>query len=80
MIAKINELEEMYQLEQENKLLREALTNSTIALDDWIRTFASELCHEKHVQESYERINQGGGTLYYIAVLQEANRNALKPK
>lgn len=80
MTAQTNELEELYLLEQENKLLHEALTNSTIALDDWLRTFASELCHKKHVQESYARINQNGGTLHYIAVLQQANRNALKFK
>lgn len=80
MTAKTNELEEMYQLEKENKLLRKALTNSTIALDDWLRTFASELCYEKHVQESYARISQNGGTLAYIADLQQANRNVLKPK
>jgi len=80
VIAKTNELEEMYQLEKENKLLREALTNSTIALDDWLRTYAWDLCKEEHVEESRKRIQLGGGTLYYIAVLQEANRNALKFK
>lgn len=80
MTSRTNELEELYRLEKENKLLHEALTNSTIALDDWLRTYAYDLCKKEHVQESYERISQNGGTLYYIACLQEANRNALKPK
>lgn len=80
MTAKTNELEEMYRLEKENKLLRTALTNSTIALDDWLRTFAYDLCRKEHVKESYARISQNGGTLAYIADLQQANRNALKPK
>ncbi len=80
MSAKTNQLEEMYQLEKENKLLRTALTNSTIALDDWLRTYAYDLCKKEHVEESYERIRQKGGTLYYIAILQEENRKALKPK
>lgn len=80
MTAKTNELEEMYRLEKENKLLRKALTNSTIALDDWLRTFAYDLCKEEHVKESFDRISQNGGTLAYLADLQQENRNALKPK
>ena len=80
MTARTNELEDLYRLEQENKLLRKALTNSTIALDDWIHTFAAELCHEKHVKEAHDRINKNGGTLAYVADLQQASRQALKFK
>jgi hypothetical protein len=40
------------------------------ALDDWLHTYASEFCDEKHVIESMKRIEENGGTLSYIAQLR----------
>jgi len=57
--------------------LRVALKRSVVGLDDWINTFASELCNEKRVAEAYDRIN-AVGTLMYVAKIQEANREVLK--
>jgi hypothetical protein len=54
-----------------------ALRASIVALADWTRTYASELCHDADVQESLARISDSGGTLAYIACLQQANRAAL---
>ena len=57
--------------------MRDALRASMIALDDWLNTYASEFCDEERVKEAGERIMSGGGTLAYIADLQERNRRAL---
>lgn len=56
---------------------RQLLKEASEALDDWLHTFASELCDEKKVQESYDRIHAGGGTLYYIASLNQRIKQAL---
>ncbi len=57
--------------------LREALETSRIALNDWVVTYASDMCAEKDVKESWVRIGKHGGTLAYIAGVQEANTAAL---
>lgn len=59
------------------KNLREALLRSNDALDDWVRTYAAELCGDKYVEESRKRIREGGGTLAYIADVKEGNKKAL---
>ena len=49
------------------------------ALDDWIRTYASEQCDEKSVHESLRRLDANGGTLAYVANLN-ADARALLAK
>jgi len=49
-----------------------------VALDDWINTYASEMCDKARVEEAWKRIKDEGGTLAYIADVQERNRKALK--
>lgn len=56
--------------------LREALQRSIVAIDDWLNTYASDLCDPKHVEEAENRIGEYG-TLAYIANVQEQNRAAL---
>lgn len=55
-----------------------ALDESRIAIDDWLNTYASELCGEARVEAAHKRISDNGGTLAYIASIQEQNRAALK--
>ena len=57
--------------------LRKALDRSRIAIDDWLNTYASEFCDEARVAEAGKRIMDSGGTLAYIADIQEQNREAL---
>lgn len=57
--------------------LCEALAQNVTALDDWLHTYAHELCEPHHVRESAQRILTNGGTLSYIAELQRINREAL---
>ena len=56
--------------------LREALASSMTAIDDWLHTYAAELCHQSDVDASARRIGQFG-TLAYIARVQDGNRAAL---
>lgn len=37
------------------------------AMNDWLHQYASELCDDDRVRETYKRINESGGTLTYIA-------------
>ena len=60
--------------------LEGALQASRIGLDDWLNQYASELCDEERVKEARERIADNGGTLAYIAQLQDQNRRALQGK
>lgn len=61
---------------------RGALELSVLAIDDWLHTYADDLCNENDVARSRSRIQSRGGTLAYIAEVQQANRKALgiKPK
>lgn len=58
-------------------LVRQALEDSILSIDDWLNTYASEMCDQARVKEARERIREAGGTLAYIADIQEANRRAL---
>lgn len=60
------------------KELREALIRSKIAIDDWFNTYAPEFCDEMRVAEARARIRKHGGTLAYVADIQEQNKEALK--
>ena len=62
------------------RALRAALRRSMVALDDWINTYASEMCDKARVEEAWKRIKDEGGTLAYIADVQELNRKALKAR
>lgn len=59
-----------------NAGLRQALERSVVAIDDWLNTYAPDLCHEDRVKEAAFRISEHG-TLWYIASVQEQNRAAL---
>lgn len=61
-------------------VLEAALTRSRIALDDWLNTYAADLCAPDRVKEAWDRIGLEGGTLAYIAFVQEQNRDALGPQ
>ena len=54
-----------------------ALSESIIAIDDWLNTYAFDLCSEERVKEAHDRIMREGGTLAYIAEIQQRNRKAL---
>jgi hypothetical protein len=69
-------LDAFKELEAENERLRNAVRDSWIALDDWLHTYAPECCRDEDVVHSRARIAEGG-TLYYIATVQERNRAAL---
>jgi len=64
-------------LEAERDRLREAAQTASVALDDWIHSYAPEECGEPYVTETYKRIRNGGGTLAYIAEVQSELRTAL---
>lgn len=57
--------------------LRAALERQTVALDDWLNTYAPEFCNKGRVREADVRIHAHGGTLAYIADVQEQARAAL---
>lgn len=69
---------ELEKVTQENADLCDALQDSSTALDDWLNTYAAELCNEEQVERAFNRIVKNGGTLAYIAQLQETNRKLLK--
>ena len=62
----------------ENARLRAALKDSVVAIDDWLNTYAHDMCDEDRVKEACDRIAAHGGTLAYIARLQQTNRAILK--
>lgn len=62
---------------QENERLRAALDRSMIAIDDWLNTYAPDLCDEARLAETETRIAEMG-TLAYIAEVQQQNRAALE--
>lgn len=74
------EQQELLRLRARVGELEEALQASRIGLDDWLNQYASELCDEERVKEARERIADNGGTLAYIAQLQDQNRRALEGK
>ncbi len=59
------------------KNLRKALRRSNAALDDWVRSYAPDFVGQEHLDETRERIQEGGGTLAYIADVKEGNQEAL---
>jgi hypothetical protein len=64
-------------ISERERALQRALARSVTALDDWINTYASEFCDADRVAAAGKRIMDQGGTLAYIADIQEENRKAL---
>ena len=56
---------------------RKLLERVVLALDDWLNCYAADQCDEQRVAEARSRIREAGGTLAYIADLQEAGRAAI---
>lgn len=52
-----------------------ALDTSRVAIDDWLNTYAHDMCDEKRFKEARDRIYKNGGTIAYIARIQEHNRS-----
>lgn len=52
-----------------------ALDTSRVAIDDWLNTYAHDMCDEERVKEARDRIYKNGGTIAYIARIQEHNRS-----
>lgn len=64
-------------LQQHADALAEALEATKTALDDWMNTYASELCDEQNAMTAKQRIRDNGGTLAYIAMLRRQAQAAL---
>lgn len=62
---------------EEINALRDALTISIQALNDWTATYASEQCSDEMVESAYNRIAQYG-TIAYIADVVKQNHDALR--
>lgn len=58
--------------------LRSALLVSTTALDDLLNCYAEDYCNKERVKEAKTRIAEAGGTVAYIADVQQQNREALR--
>lgn len=55
-----------------------AVRRASQALDDWIATWASDMCREVDVQAARNRIRQSGGTLGYVCDVRMPLDAALK--
>lgn len=69
---------QLAELAAENEQLKEAMERSIVAIDDWLHQYASDMCLEDHVKATGRRIFENGGTLAYIADVQEKNRVAIR--
>ena len=69
--------EDNIRLERERDAARKALRKASVALDDWLNTYAAEFCDDGRVKEAYDRINENGGTIAYIADLRQEIRAIL---
>lgn len=58
--------------------LRAALLASIVAIDDWLHCYAPEMCGAEYVKATTARLRESGGTLAYIADVQQANRAAVE--
>jgi len=58
------------QMDIERAELVKTLDEVRVALNDWVRSYAPEHCNEEQVEETRERLNDGG-TLYYISKVSE---------
>jgi len=60
----------------EAAVLKDALTRSMTALDDWLNLYAPDECNPDRVAEAKSRV-WPGGTIGYIAEVQAQNRAAM---
>lgn len=67
------------ELEAENTHCREALEMARTGFNDWIVSYAPDMCDEQSRQETGQRIGRIG-TLGYIANIQREIMEALNPK
>jgi hypothetical protein len=91
MFQRLNELEllagesypgiaaDMLKLQNRVKELEGMLRINMTALDDWLHVLAPYECDEKHVNGTRKRLNKGG-TIYYLANIQQQNRQVLAGK
>jgi hypothetical protein len=68
---------EVKRLREVNAELVDRLNMSVTAIDDWLKTYAYDDCDATSVSESRKRIWKKGGTVAYIAGVQELNREAI---
>ena len=45
------------------------LDDCRVALNDWVHSYAPEMCGASHVAETQKRVSEAGGTLAYIGDL-----------
>ncbi len=57
------------------QLLTNALDDAILAIDDWINTYAEDLCDEDRVAQARQRLNEHG-TLHYLATVVQQCRDA----
>lgn len=62
------------------KLERAALIAADLALTDWVRSYAPEMCSTGSVRASFSRVYAAGGTLAYIAGVRAQIKAALKTR
>lgn len=65
------------QLQTENVEFRVLLMRASMALDDWIVTYASDHCYPEQIESTQKRISAGGGTLAYVSDITDAITKAL---
>lgn len=53
--------------EAERGAMRAVVEAAQVALNDWLLTYASDMCHASDVDAARARIRQAGGTLAYIS-------------
>lgn len=51
------------------KAMEDALSAAITALNDWSNTIAPEYYDLSAVEETYNRLRNGGGTLYYVSLV-----------
>lgn len=66
------------EIDHESSRTLNALKIASMAIDDWLNTYASEFCADARVQEAHSRIDQYGGTVAYIAEVQFHVRSAME--
>ena len=51
---------------QDKEIVRKAIDDAILALDDWTNVYAEDFCNEARVAEAKVRLN-AHGTVWYIA-------------
>lgn len=69
---------EIERLTVENVYKNDALAFAELALNDWVTTYASDLCDPDDLVRALSRISNRGGTLAYIGEVLEEVRAAMR--